>query len=434
VPDFAPPKAWWDELAALIAGDAWLEKDGTVGAKFWMILGFAAAVAGTLVFLFKPVRRSLVWLVPLVSLTTLVVYALRAGGPATPPKGVEWVPVIFAPLVKWADQMSEPVVFTALAILLPGLILYYCGPTWGQRAKRVVQFALVSAALVGCCLLIYKTVNAKFEKEVAQVLEPATKTNGAATADVLKRHSESKIAQARATVEHRYWQSIFMPRYLGFVWIAFCVALCALLMRLPTRGLRFAAVLLLVGVNLAQFSGRLFAGTEPPLDRVARELWSQDSHNPKADPTTEVYINDALVGASGHPGYGTLSGQQGKYYLGLARGYWIHPSQWKRGDGSVHFDFPSSMRGGGGGRGGRGRGGQGMLDYDGIASSARRSTTVNRIIVWEKYFDETVPRTDRLSGLLGDGWRVVSEEEYNVRFHWTWQDLYVYRRSEYVRK
>ena len=62
-----------------------------------------------------------------------------------------------------------------------------------------------------------------------------------------------------------------MPRYVGFVWIAFCIVLCTLLMRLPTRPLRIIAVTLVVGVNLAQFSGRLFAGTEPPLDRVARD-------------------------------------------------------------------------------------------------------------------------------------------------------------------
>jgi hypothetical protein len=216
---------------------------------------------------------------------------------------------------------------------------------------------------------------------------------------------------------------------MGFVWIAFCIALSALLMRLPTRGLRFAAVALLVGVNLAQFSGRLFADTEPPLDRVAADLWAHDSHNPKGDPTTEVHINDARVDGPGHPGYGTLSGQQGKYYLGLARGYWIHPSLWKRGDGSADFDVPS-MRGGGG----RGRGRGGVLDYDMIAADARRSPATKRIIVWEKYFDEPPPKTDYLGGLLGAGWKRVSEEDYNVRFHWTWADLYVYRRSEYVRQ
>jgi hypothetical protein len=226
------------------------------------------------------------------------------------------------------------------------------------------------------------------------------------------------VERAVSVVESRVWQSIFMPRYIGFVWSAFCIALVALLMRLPTRGVRFAAIALLLGVNLAQFGGRLFAGTEPPLDRVAHDMWTHDSHNPNADRSAMVFVNDAPVGGSGHPGYGWMTGQQGKYYLGLERGYWIHPSEWKRVSGSEYFDMPST---------------RGRLDYERIASAVRRAPKVKRVIVWEKYFDETAPRPDRLGPLLGSDWTKVEERDYNVRFHWSWADLYVYRRSEYVR-
>jgi hypothetical protein len=212
---------------------------------------------------------------------------------------------------------------------------------------------------------------------------------------------------------------------MGFVWIALGIGVCALLMRLPTRGLRYGAVGLLIAVNLVQFGARLFAGTEPPLAEVAKDVWRHDRHNPQADLTARVYVNDAMVAGPGHPGYGTLSGQQGKYYLGLERGEWLHPTLWKRVSSGQYFDIH-------GGRGGRGR--QGTLDYSSIAGDVRRSAGLKRVVVWEKYFDEKPPAADPLLPLLGAGWKRVGEpRDYDVRFHWTWADLYVYRRSEYVR-
>jgi 4-amino-4-deoxy-L-arabinose transferase-like glycosyltransferase len=418
VVDFASPKVWWDELAAFLAGSAWVGKAGTIRGAFWVTLAVAAAVVGVLVFLFPRFRRSLVWLFPLLAGVGLVVSFLRAGFPEKAPAGAAWVAFVFDPIDQWADRMTDPMVFVGLAVVLPGLVLFYCAPRWRGRAVRVAQFAVVFAALVGCCWLVYEIAHAKFNKEVAEVLEP--KLNPPAPAPVvLARHTAGEVERAVSVVETRVWQSIFMPRYMGFIWSAFCIALVALLMRLPTRGVRFAAIGLLVGVNLAQFGGRLFAGTEPPLDRVAHDIWTHDSHNPRADRTTMVFVNDEAVSGPGHPGYGTMSGQQGKYYLGLERGYWIHPSEWKRVSGSQYFDMPS-MRG--------------ELNYGRIAASLRRSPQVKRVITWEKYFDESAPRPDRLGPLLGSGWTKVDERDYNVRFHWSWADLYDYRRSEYVRK
>src|SRR5688572_23879340 len=57
----------------------------------------------------------------------------------------------------------------------------------------------------------------------------------------------------------KYRGSVWMPRYLGFAWPALALAVAVLLLRLPTRPLRWAAVALLVGVNLSVFGARLFA-------------------------------------------------------------------------------------------------------------------------------------------------------------------------------
>jgi hypothetical protein len=438
VVDFASPKDWWRELSAALAGAAWQAKDGTVGGTFWLFLIVAMAIVAGLAFFVRRFRQSLVWLFPILGVALFWVALLRNGLPSGPmTKDKQWVLAAVAPFETWWDWMVQPAVFVALAILLPGLILYYCGRGWGERAKRIAQFALVATALVGSCWLVYTVVQNKFDKEVAEVLEPKalSGTGGVSSSQVLARHSAAELAMARSHVETRVWQSIFMPRYMGFVWIAFGIALCALLMRLPTRPLRIAAVALLVAVNLAQFSGRLFAGTEPPLDRVANEIWAHDTtHNPHGDGTARVYVNDAAVAGPGHPGYGTLSGQQGKYYLGLARGYWIHPSEWKRVNSEEYFDIHGSggrIRGGGP----RGRQPQGLLSYPSIAADIRRSPQLKRVIVWEKYFDEDPPKSDPLLPLLGPEWARASEpEDYSVRFHWTWADLYIYRRTEYVKR
>jgi 4-amino-4-deoxy-L-arabinose transferase-like glycosyltransferase len=418
VPDFAGPKDWWTDFCNLLAGDAWLTQEGTTNHYFWLFLGVAAAIAAIFTWIFPRFRRALVWLVPAAAGLLLMVSILRSGVPRPTPKGLDWIPAIGRPFFTWADMLSEPFVLTCLAILLPGLLIYYSGPTWSRRIGRIVQFLLIAAVLVASCWLVYTLIQQKFDKELAQATAHA---------------NEPRIKRYGSPLQYvtRYvWASIFMPRYVGFAWIAFCIALCTLLMRLPTRPLRVIAIVLLVAVNLAQFSGRLFAGTEPPLDRVAVDAWSVDSHNKKdADPTTRVYINDTPVGGSGHPGWGTMLGQQGKYYLGLARGYWIHPTEWKTSAGNQYFDIGSrsSARG-------SPRTRQGQIDYSSIALDARRSPQIKRIIVWDKFFDETIDHQDRLITALGPTWKLASEKDYNVRFHWNWSDLYVYRRSEYVRK
>jgi 4-amino-4-deoxy-L-arabinose transferase-like glycosyltransferase len=422
VSDFASPRDWWEWYGAMLAGNGWYDKDGTISGKFWICLGLAAVAVGALLCTILRVRRALVAFVPLVAAGALIVALLRTGVPRTSPEGAAWVQVIAKPLLVWADWMTEPLVLTGLAVLLPGLILYYCAPSWRGRLSRFAQFALVTAALIGCCWMVNRIAQDKLNKEVVQYL-----SRGSAKTLTIADFSASQIENAKLalTRPNAAWQSIFMPRYIGFVWIGICISLCALLMRLPTRAFRCVAVLLVVGINLAQFGGRLFAGTEPPLDRVARDIWAHDSHNAAADQTTRVYVNDSQLGP-GHPGYGTMNGQQGKYYLGLERGYWIHPSEWKNVSVGRYFDVGGSGRGG--------RGGGGGVNISAIGSEARRSG-VKRIIVWEKYFNQKPPTNDPILPLLGPGWsKPQPDEDYTVRIHWTWAELYIYRRSEYVRK
>jgi 4-amino-4-deoxy-L-arabinose transferase-like glycosyltransferase len=443
MPNFAGPKVWWDAAASYVAGDAWRDPaDGAVRGAFWFWLLPAAAGAAILSAVLPKFRRAAVTVIPLAALTLLVVTILRTPPAPPAPADPDWtarVESALKPLAQWADWITDPLACTAMLVLLPGLILYYAAPTWRRRFARAAQFALVAAALVGCCAMVHAFVQGKYDKEVQQVEKQMT-TNPQIARQMERFPGPTPRDQAKAYVDARVWQSIFMPRYTGFVWIAFCIALCALFMRLPTRFARAAAVTLFLAVNLTQFGGRLFAGTEPPLDRVAQDVWAHDSHNPRGDPTTaRVYVNDAGLGP-GHPGFGTLNGQQGKYYLGLARGHWIHPLEWKRYDAGRYFDIhtPRDGKGGGGNGGGRGAA---PLDYDLLAADVRRSPQLRRIIVWEKLFDTTPAaaardKSDPLAGLLPQGWkrRDATIEDHPVRFHWTWANLYTYRRTEYVRE
>ena len=77
----------------------------------------------------------------------------------------------FRPLIEWADSLTAPWVLTGLAVVLPGLILYYCGTNWVDRVRRVAQFAAVAGAILLACQLAYKAADAKLNKEVDQYIK-----------------------------------------------------------------------------------------------------------------------------------------------------------------------------------------------------------------------------------------------------------------------
>jgi 4-amino-4-deoxy-L-arabinose transferase-like glycosyltransferase len=434
VTDFESPAEWAQTLGLSITGGnpkgpivslisgllllIWIKLGVNVLAfGVWLVLLIPIAAVATGIFLSRRLRLGLIWLLAAVLAAALLVCLFRTGVSFG---GTDWVQSLFRPFILWSEWLTHPHVLLAAAVIVPGLSLYYCGTSWRDRLKRVLQFAAVVGAILLACHLAYKAADAKLNKEIEQFV---AKNPAYQSSDPV--HSQRLLEQVKEQLSTRGapWQSIFMPRYVGFVWIPFCIALCALYMRLPTRPLRILAVALLVGVNLLQFRARLFAGTEPPLDIVAQDVWRHDTiNNRAADATGRTYVNDAAVDSPGHPGYGTLQGQQGKYYLGLARGYWIHPTEWKRVRSDQYFDIhPKGSRGG--------------VSPSLIAADARRYPNLKRIIVWDKHFGRTpdADSADRLIDYMGPGWKRVSQQDYNVRLHWNWTDLYVYRRTEYER-
>lgn len=214
-----------------------------------------------------------------------------------------------------------------------------------------------------------------------------------------------------AMLTGRSWHSIWMPRYLGFLWPALAVAVAALLMRLPTRALRAVAIVIVLGVNLAFGTSRFLAGTEPPVDQMAKDVFDAQESESTVRTFTDIPSGDP------NPGGGTILSMPGRYYLQLSA--WKQPMSPPR--------FLRSMN---------------EYRYRGgyrpalIAEEIRQAPHVTRIIKWDDFSNEgrneVAPTDDALSATLS-GWRLVSDRWYPVHAFWGWQRRGNFRRREYER-
>ena len=208
-----------------------------------------------------------------------------------------------------------------------------------------------------------------------------------------------------------------MPRYLGFIWPAVALAAAALLTRLPSRPLRYAAIAVLLGINLAQSYGRVMIGNEPPVDRVAADVRADYEGE-----TTLTFVgplrNTEHVRFTGSPGTPQIFSLTGRYYLSLGdprieRFEHIERADMRRLWGLRPSTEPSSIRN--------------VLD---------QNPQTTHIVVWEQLDLDRAdsPAPDPVLDMLGASWAMNDEQIYHVRFYWTWGDFYDYRRREYVRQ
>jgi hypothetical protein len=207
--------------------------------------------------------------------------------------------------------------------------------------------------------------------------------------------------------------SVWMPRYLGFIWPAFAMAVCALLLRLPTKPLRWSAVALLLVVNLAQHWGRVFAGSEPPVDQLARDIVTSQ---PPSD--SRCYVDFAFSDVE--PGTGGLYSACGRYYLSLASQRPILPHELPRRGYERQFEIWTPRL---------------IPPFEiYVANTVQSAPAIKRIIVWDNLHPGQVRTTDEIADRLSPNWKLVTREEFRVRDHWTWRDLITARRRVYERK
>jgi hypothetical protein len=208
--------------------------------------------------------------------------------------------------------------------------------------------------------------------------------------------------------------SVWMPRYLGFIWPAFAIVVCALLMRLPTRPLRWGAIALLLIVNLGQHWGRVFAGSEPPVEQMAADVVSSQ---PPSD--SRCYMDFSLTGPE--PGEGAIFSPCGRYYLSILSGKPISPYELlPRRTFEQKFEIwtpriipPFELY---------------------VVNTIQDAPAIKRIIVWDNLRPGQVRTTDHIGQKLSGQWKLISMDEHHVRDHWTWKDLITARRRVYERK
>jgi hypothetical protein len=261
------------------------------------------------------------------------------------------------------------------AILLPALAWHYCAFTLRHRALRTLQLLLALAAAYALCVVVYMAMH--------------------------RWPPSSELA-------------IWNPRYIAIIFPAIAVGLSAMVMRLPTRPLRYLAIAIILGANLAQAWGRMFAGSEPRIDLIMADIVK--ANEPKSDVRT--FVQSGAMTA--HPAGGVPQNLPGRYYGSILTHRLIRPHDFTNGQlaqATLKLTYP---------------------DYSGPGSavSAARSPDVNRIIVWERMRERPDPKDmekDDVLTALGSGWKKLSDGFYPVRYHWNWSELYISRRREYTR-
>ena len=209
------------------------------------------------------------------------------------------------------------------------------------------------------------------------------------------------------------------------MWPAVGVGVAALLMRLPTRAVRTGAIVGFCGLNLFVFGMRMRLWTEPPIDRLAADVWAAQDE-PGHRSTVRTY-DDIQVGgiavAQTNLGVNYTKVAGGRYFLQmLSDRQPMSPNLFERSL-SGRVPHPYQLR-------------------ENVADAAmrydlRRSPQVDRVIVWTQLFPS---RRDALTtdgvydeGLPPDQWRLVSEDVYPVRVIWDWREYWKWVRREYVR-
>jgi hypothetical protein len=221
-------------------------------------------------------------------------------------------------------------------------------------------------------------------------------------------------AQSQGWREHG---SVWMPRYLAIILPVVLIIITALLWRLPTRPLRWGAVLLLVIVNLAVHGARVFAGSEPPSAMIAQDLL--DAQKSEADEGPfRAYFESSMQRGSAEPGTVGLHSSVARYYLTVLSPPTTPPYEnfWSM----MHFRIrPSRMT---------------WLSFSSyIINEVRRSPKLATFVTWERLEPRQIDLTDKILDALQPDWRLASEQTFALRDHWRWMDLGTLRRRVYMR-
>ncbi len=277
-----------------------------------------------------------------------------------------------------------------------------CADDWPGRALSTARFAAAIALVFGICVVIYH-VCTFFDFDSG---------------------------------------SIWMPRYIAVAWPAFAIGLCALVMRIPSRALRMFIIGIFIVANIQRFSARVVAavnvdpdgkwvvtGVEPPMNLIARDIIDSDTMRrqtigqrtvewtPRS--STRTYVQHQIPGEPS-PGAGNIMGNAGRYYLSILGQTPLTPREFRFGS-YRSGDYFYAIRP--------------TESPVFVEREMRNNPAIDRIIVWDRI--EVMPaisRPDLLIRELGPQWEFISEQEFPIRAHWTWSEMGLARRREYIKR
>jgi 4-amino-4-deoxy-L-arabinose transferase-like glycosyltransferase len=293
-------------------------------------------------------------------------------------------------IVGWVRSLEHPWYCWPATFVWLGLAWWFSGTTMRQRLVKSLQLLAVCTVLFVICSISAAVWRGLYEES-------------------MRKYPDLK------------WHSIFQPRYMGIIVPAVWLATAALLMRLPTRPLRWTAIAILVAINLTNGLARVFADTEPPLDRIYADLWKCNAKSPvRTYETVDAFYMNFLDNPYWRPA--------GAYSAWLASRMETSPADVRVGKawpflyGPLMDRFRAAILL------------QTYADADRIAEDVSRQPGVYTIIVWEiAPPGEELPTTDPIQEKLGAGWTKSDDERFIFRRYWTWEEITGLRRRQYVK-
>ncbi len=204
--------------------------------------------------------------------------------------------------------------------------------------------------------------------------------------------------------------SIWMPRYLGFIWPAFAISICVLIRRLPFAPVRWLVVAALIGTNLTIFYHRLNDG-EPRTDLIGKDYKvALDSDQ------IRMFARSVTMRGRGGPGYGSMLSMPSVYYSSI---FTHQPMSPVNAMGMMRRSLDLDPLG---------------SDFaDGIRVRLNRDPKANEYFFWiERYVEEDDDIEPELQEKLGEGWSPAEPPtKWMIYDHWTWRKIYRLERHHW---
>jgi hypothetical protein len=208
-------------------------------------------------------------------------------------------------------------------------------------------------------------------------------------------------------------QSVWMPRYVGFVWPAFAIAACTLIMRLPLAPLRWLVVAALLGVNLTNVWARREYG-EPPTPAI-----TQDQIITQHQSAARFFVATLTRTGIGEPGSGFVGSIPNAYYLSLFSGAPATPR--------TAFFFVDRLVA-------STRLGNNFARV--LPATLMRDRKIDALFLWTAYRNDQPPEfiSQQLDPAMPPNWQRTSEpQRWQVYDHWTWRKFYRVERQHWIK-